>query len=111
MDQFLHANSKMSLGHNSDPEEGPGMSVGQKKETKGCELQAIQRKLSLFWVYFHRGYYDTESVMFGMWREAIKQSMVPSKLKRHLQTRHPSLENKPMDYFICLRKDTEKLRK
>lgn len=39
------------------------------------------------------------------------ESLKPSKLKRHLETKHPNLKEKPIDYFELLKDDLHKNQK
>ena len=77
MDKYLKrklTQSDLGPEENPDPDEGPSMSSGQKKAKR---LSLPQWKLS-------------------------NSAMIPSKLKRHLATKHPSLLNKDTDYFVQL---------
>ena len=40
--------------------------MDERKKTRR-ELEAVQRKVSFIWIYFHRGCNGTESAVLGVW--------------------------------------------
>lgn len=91
MARFLkrkNANSK--LGQNSDSDEGPGMSGGQKKAKTMSLRQCSRRRLS-----FRFTFTEQRRHRLGC-------------AKCHLQTKHLSRQNKNADRRVRLREHTEK---
>lgn len=60
--------SELNPGPDLDPDEGPNISGGQKKAVSSSKsLWCKLSKLSFFWVYFHRGCNETNSVVLDVW--------------------------------------------
>lgn len=91
-----------------------------EKETDSNKIKPIKQQSSLKRKYDHAylkfGFITSESdnsIPFCLLCSATlsNEAMVPSKLSRHLETKHPEHRNKPKDYFEKIRSNLQKQSK